>query len=84
MLSRNQINAKNRVCESLHGTIKIHGGATYDIENCGDCDCTLFKEKIDVTYDESGDDGSFHQNYDESGLMTEDTQLTNEVCNALL
>ena len=76
MLSRNQINATNRACESLHGTIKIHGGATYAIENGGDCDCTLIKEKID--------DGSFHQTYDESGLMTEDTLLTNEVCNDLL
>ena len=62
------------VCESLHGTIRITGVATYAIENCGGCDCTLLLKKID--------DGSFHEPYDESGL-TSDTQLPNKVWNTV-
>ena len=46
--------------------------ATYAIENCGGCNCTLLVKKLD--------DGAFHQPYDESGLTTDDTQLTKEVC----
>ena len=76
-VSRNQIlrrNARqaNQECESLHGTIKLTGVATYAIENCGDCDCTLLIKKLE--------DGSFHQPYDEGGWITDETQLTNEVC----
>ena len=76
MLSRSQTirrNSRNSdlECESLHGTIKLTGKATYAIENCGGCNCTLLIKKLD--------DGSFHQPYDESDVTTDDTQLTNEV-----
>ena len=75
-LSRNQITRKNvrqadQACESVHGTIKLTGVATYAIENCGDCDCTLLIKKLE--------DGSFHQQYNESGLKKEITELPNEV-----
>ena len=76
-LSRSQTQRRNarqanQACESLHGTIKLTGVATYAIENCGDCDCTLLIKKLD--------DGSFHQQYDESGLKKEITELPTEVC----
>ena len=62
-LSRGQILRRNarqaaQECESLHGTIKLTGVATYAIENCGSCNCTLIIKKIE--------DGSFHEPYDES------------------
>ena len=70
-LSRSQ----DLACESLHGTIKLRGVATYAIENCGECDCNVLIKKLD--------DGSFHQPYDESNLITDDTKLPNEVCKFL-
>ena len=71
MLRRNARQA-NQTCESLHGTIKLSGVATYAIENCGDCECTLLIKKLD--------DGSFHIPHDDRGVTTDDTQLSNEVC----
>ena len=77
-LSRGQISRRNarqsaQECESLHGTIKLTGVATYAIENCGSCNCTLIIKKIE--------DGAFHEPYDESDLTQDNNQLTEKVCN---
>ena len=62
-------------CDSIHGTFKITGVGTFAIENCGDCNCHLVIKKID--------DNALHPTYDESGLITDDSQLPIEVLSSL-
>ena len=58
-------------CDIIHGTFKLTGIGTFAIENCGGCNCHLVIKKIE--------DNAFHPTYDESGLLTDDSQLPIEV-----
>ena len=52
--------------ESIHGTFKIPGNGSYAIENCGPgCHVVI----------ETFGDSAEHPPYDESNLITEDTDL---------
>ena len=64
-------NNPNGDCDRIHGTFKITGVGTFAIENCGGCDCTLVIKQVD--------DNASHPPYDDSGLITDDSQLPAEV-----
>ena len=58
-------------CDRIHGTFKITGVGTFAIENCGDCNCNVLIKQID--------DNAFHPPYDDSNIITDDSQLPIEV-----
>ena len=64
-------NNPNGDCDRIHGTFKITGVGTFAIENCGDCNCNVLIKQID--------DNAFHPPYDDSNIITDDSQLPIEV-----